>query len=260
MGGNVVSNLCSLPATDLNFTSELNRATAYQIKQAIETMKQNGGKNKGRIKACDRELENRRLTKKDKHGKYVSKEHLSILCNTFSSEHRLKDILNKLGEYEDAERQGVLLHLPCKEVNRMDNKWIPVSERLPEDGDVRFYMCIVENHEEDIPMFCQYDEGCGFGFWRDYYDGDTLGFIDSEFQTNEELGYEKVVAWMPMPEPYSADSEKPKTNADRIRNMSDEELADFLCKVKSDYQWMEHEFPSEEEHGEWVDWLQSEAE
>lgn len=125
MGGNVVSNLCSLPATDLNFTSELNRATAYQIKQAIETMKQNGGKNKGRIKACERELENRRLTKKDKHGKYVSKEHLSILCNTFSSEHRLKAILNKLGEYEDAERQGLLLQLPCREVNRMDNKWIP---------------------------------------------------------------------------------------------------------------------------------------
>lgn len=49
------------------------------------------------------------------------------------------------------------------------------------------------------------------------------------------------------------------TNADRIRNMSDEELADFLCKVKSDYQWMEHEFPSEEEHGEWEEWLQSEA-
>lgn len=207
MGGNVVSNLCSLPATDLNFTSELNRATAYQIKQAIETMKQNGGKNKGRIKACERELENRRLTKKDKHGKYVSKEHLSILCNTFSSEHRLKAILNKLGEYEDAERQGLLLRLPCKEVNRMDNKWIPVSERLPEDGDVRFYMCIVENHEEDLPMFCQYDEGCGFGFWRDYYDGDTLGFIDSEFQTNEELGYEKVVAWMPLPEPYRESEE-----------------------------------------------------
>ena len=50
------------------------------------------------------------------------------------------------------------------------------------------------------------------------------------------------------------------THADRIRNMSDEELAEFLCKVKSDYQWMEHEFPSEEEHGEWKDWLQSEAE
>jgi hypothetical protein len=53
---------------------------------------------------------------------------------------------------------------------------------------------------------------------------------------------------------------KSNTNADRIRNMSDEELAEFLCKVKSDYQWMEHEFPSEEEHGEWEEWLQSEAE
>lgn len=49
-----------------------------------------------------------------------------------------------------------------------------------------------------------------------------------------------------------------QTNADRIRNMSDEELAEFLCKVKSDYQLMEHEFPSEEEQGEWEDWLQSE--
>lgn len=69
---NVIRSLCSLPATDLNFTSELNRATAYQIKQAIETMKQNGGKNKGRIKACERELENRRLTKK------ISMESMSL--------------------------------------------------------------------------------------------------------------------------------------------------------------------------------------
>ena len=54
--------------------------------------------------------------------------------------------------------------------------------------------------------------------------------------------------------------EKKQTNADRIRNMSDEELAEFLCKVKSDYQWADHEFPSEEECGEWVEWLQSEVE
>lgn len=51
-------------------------------------------------------------------------------------------------------------------------------------------------------MFCQYEEGYGFGFCTDRYDGDTLGFVDSEFQTNEELGDEKVVAWMPLPETY----------------------------------------------------------
>ena len=50
------------------------------------------------------------------------------------------------------------------------------------------------------------------------------------------------------------------TNADKIRSMSNEELAEFLCKVKSDYQWADHEFPSEEEYGEWVEWLQQEVE
>lgn len=81
-------------------------------------------------------------------------------------------------------------------------KWIPCSKRLPEDGDNRFYMCIVENHEEDLPMFCQYVEEYGFGFWHDIYDGETLGFVDTEFKSNEELGYERVIAWMPLPAPY----------------------------------------------------------
>lgn len=53
---------------------------------------------------------------------------------------------------------------------------------------------------------------------------------------------------------------KKQTNADRIRSMSDEKLAEFLCKVKADYQWTDHEFPSEEECGEWEEWLQSEVE
>lgn len=89
-------------------------------------------------------------------------------------------------------------------------EWIPYSERLPDDGDVRFYMCTVENHEEDPPMFCQYEEGYGFGFWNDIYDEHTLGFVDSEFKTNEELGYEKVVAWMPLTEPYRPEKESEK--------------------------------------------------
>lgn len=50
-----------------------------------------------------------------------------------------------------------------------------------------------------------------------------------------------------------------QTNADRIRAMSDEELAEFMCKVKADYQWTDQEFPREDECGEWENWLQSEA-
>lgn len=76
--------------------------------------------------------------------------------------------------------------------------WISVEDSLPEDGDSRFYMCLVENHLEDPPMFCQYEEGDGFGFWRDIYDSVTLGFVDSEFETMEDLKYEKVLYWMPM--------------------------------------------------------------
>ena len=82
-----------------------------------------------------------------------------------------------------------------QEAEKYNNGWIPVEEELPKDGDNRYYMCIVENHEEDPPMYCQYDEECGFGFYQDIYDEHTLGFVDCVYQTNEELGYEKVIAW-----------------------------------------------------------------
>ena len=82
-----------------------------------------------------------------------------------------------------------------QEAEQYNNGWIQVDEELPKDGDNRYYMCIVENHEEDHPMYCQYDEECGFGFYKDIYDEHTLGFVDCEFNTNEELGYENVIAW-----------------------------------------------------------------
>ena len=87
-----------------------------------------------------------------------------------------------------------------KEAEQYNGGWIPVEEELPKDGDSRYYMCIVENHEEDPPMYCQYDEECGFGFYQDIYDEHTLGFVDCVFQTNEELGYEKVIAWQQLPQ------------------------------------------------------------
>lgn len=49
-------------------------------------------------------------------------------------------------------------------------------------------------------------------------------------------------------------------NADRIKEMTISDLASFLCKVKADYQWKEQEFPSEDEVGEWEEWLKEEIE
>ena len=54
-----VHALTSLPATDLNFTSCLQRATDNQIRLALEAMRNRDGKDKGRIKTCERELKQR---------------------------------------------------------------------------------------------------------------------------------------------------------------------------------------------------------
>ena len=54
-----VHTLTSIPATDLNFTSCLQRATDNQIRLALEAMQNRDGKDKGRIKACERELKRR---------------------------------------------------------------------------------------------------------------------------------------------------------------------------------------------------------
>lgn len=98
------------------------------------------------------------------------------------------------------------------------SKWIPCSERLPEDGDCRFYMCLVENHIEDFPMMCQFEEENGFGFYKDIYDPISLGLLDTEFDTMEELGYEKVMYWMPLTEPYREVTDEKNLESRRKKN------------------------------------------
>lgn len=54
-----VHSLSSLPATDGNFISVLNRATDDEISQAIDVMENSSGQHKSRITACKRELRKR---------------------------------------------------------------------------------------------------------------------------------------------------------------------------------------------------------
>lgn len=61
-----VHSLSSLPATDLNFLSALNRATDEEISEAIDIMATTGGQHKCRISACQRELRKRMKARNNK--------------------------------------------------------------------------------------------------------------------------------------------------------------------------------------------------
>ena len=80
-------------------------------------------------------------------------------------------------------------------------KWIPVSERLPDqDGS---YLVI----DEYGNMFnSTFDGSCGdngeFGEWNAIYDQHTLGYLDSEWNS-----YSGITHWRPLPDPPRTDDE-----------------------------------------------------
>ena len=98
-------------------------------------------------------------------------------------------------------------------------EWIP-AERPPKNDDYillsfeNFSISLVGRYEQD-------EKGDGA-----YYVGDCDGedsCLSVDFYVN---------AWMPLPEPYWEGQEaKKQTNADMIRNMTDEELEDFLMDI-----------------------------
>ena len=100
-------------------------------------------------------------------------------------------------EIEDA------LNMAIKALEQ-EPRWIPVSEKLPEeDGEYLLFGKIYED-EENYIFIGEYDS-CGeqFGIWQEQFDRRTLGCLGSEF-----FEYSSVIAWQPLPQPYRAESEE----------------------------------------------------
>ncbi len=96
----------------------------------------------------------------------------------------------------------------------MEQRWIPVAERLPKSEE--YILLSFDNFS--LPMVGRYEENETDG--GSFYVGD-----DTETCSEQDLF---VNAWMPLPESYNTESENPQINADRIRSMTDEELAIYM--------------------------------
>ena len=79
-------------------------------------------------------------------------------------------------------------------------KWIPVSERLPENGDLQIITILDE--WGDYPF--RYSD---FGW---YLEAAKCWIVGTETRTD-------IIAWMPLPEPYKAESEKIKDDKRRSK-------------------------------------------
>ena len=121
----------------------------------------------------------------------------------------------------------------------MEQRWIPVSERLPEENKKVIIFTKTENLY--VGTYCQNMDKTQNGVFL--------------IRDNIYMQIDRIAAWMPLPEPYRGEEPK-QTNADRIRSMTDEELADFLVTVET-YGYHDQSISGTYEM---IEWLRAESE
>ena len=78
-----------------------------------------------------------------------------------------------------------------KAIKALEQRWIPVSERLPEEDGFYLATCDGEICGEDEPIF-------------------SMAEFENGKWVDDEDDYQCVLAWMPLPLPYMAESEDKK--------------------------------------------------
>lgn len=106
---------------------------------------------------------------------------------------------------------GIIGNIVERLAEENNGGWIPCSERLPE---VKADVLLSLRSLDVYTGFRANTAGCF------YVEGEGC------------VPFKNVIAWQPLPAPYQEPAAEPEmTNADRIRNMTDEELAKFIHAV-----------------------------
>lgn len=131
-------------------------------------------------------------------------------------------------------------------------RWIPVGEMLPDSDE--YILLSFDNFT--LPDIGRYEVGSD-GSGAFYPGDDDKSYVSYGLFVN---------AWMPLPERYEADAkdiltEMPQTNADRIRSMTDKELAEVLFGSCIEHMGLEEcSHPEEACKSCVLDWLKAESE
>ena len=103
------------------------------------------------------------------------------------------DYLHSIGWMQDHDKQ--MYEMGMADANVQPVQWIPCSERLPEKKEEHYWVCLDSGGQ----CQCRWTNdrfGLGANEWNEW----GWSIMDKPM-------YTKIVAWMPLPEPYRKDGE-----------------------------------------------------